>query len=369
MTPGTSDVPVVGLVGGFLGAGKTTLLAAMAERLRSNGTSVVIVTNDQGTELLDTDTAQKAGVPVGEVTDGCFCCRFDDLAAVIDVLIEEHRPDVILAEAVGSCTDLAATVVRPLRAAYGAKLRLAPLMVAVDPYRLVELAAPELDRQALELGWLLHTQLEEADRIVATKADLAATDEQAAALAEIAADYASTPLTRVSAVTGDGLDQLLDDWIVRAAPVASRSLTIDYERYGAAEAMLGWVDRRLRLDGTIDPDAWLSDLLAALDRALTRHGGLVGHVKLSAGSGERRAKGSVIGPGRYSIDERHAGEADGADVLINARVEMSPADLAALVDECVRVVSTRHRVDVVVQSASDKAPGFPRPTHRIPASA
>ena len=45
-----------------------------------------------------------------EVAGGCFCCRFPDLLAAIRELQATAAPEFILAEPVGSCTDLAATV-------------------------------------------------------------------------------------------------------------------------------------------------------------------------------------------------------------------------------------------------------------------
>ena len=52
---------------------------------------------------------------VGEVAGACFCCKFDDLVATAQQLGEHQQPDVLIAEPVGSCTDLAATVIEPLR--------------------------------------------------------------------------------------------------------------------------------------------------------------------------------------------------------------------------------------------------------------
>lgn len=96
----------IAIVGGFLGAGKTTLILATARRLVERGYRVGLVTNDQGEDLVDTALAADATIPVAEVAGGCFCCRFPDLLAGLQRLQEVAEPDVILAEPVGSCTDL-----------------------------------------------------------------------------------------------------------------------------------------------------------------------------------------------------------------------------------------------------------------------
>src|SRR5687767_907446 len=100
------------LVGGFLGSGKTTLLLTASKHLMSEGHRVGLIVNDQGHGLVDTALARQATIPVMEVAGGCFCCRFPDLLESITRLQTEISPDVILAEPVGSCTDLVSTVIR-----------------------------------------------------------------------------------------------------------------------------------------------------------------------------------------------------------------------------------------------------------------
>jgi G3E family GTPase len=106
---------VFACVGGFLGAGKTLAIVAAARALRGRGLSVGVVANDQGHDLVDTAVFRGQGLPAVEIAGGCFCCRFDELLGAADRLLGESPVDVLLAEAVGSCTDLVATVYRPLR--------------------------------------------------------------------------------------------------------------------------------------------------------------------------------------------------------------------------------------------------------------
>ena len=123
------------MIGGFLGAGKTTAVAALAQRLVSAGMRVGLITNDQGSELVDTAMLRARGFATEEIAGGCFCCRFDSLVDAADRLDAASRPDAFVAEPVGSCTDLVATVTYPLRRIYGDRFRIAPLSVLVDPVR------------------------------------------------------------------------------------------------------------------------------------------------------------------------------------------------------------------------------------------
>src|SRR5713101_2727902 len=100
------------MLGGFLGAGKTTAMARLARFYMARGQRVGIVTNDQAQDLVDTNSLRSQGFSVQEVAGACFCCKFDDLLGQVEALATSQRPDVILAEPVGSCTDLVATVVQ-----------------------------------------------------------------------------------------------------------------------------------------------------------------------------------------------------------------------------------------------------------------
>src|SRR5712691_3951535 len=121
------------MLGGFLGAGKTTAMARLARFYMDRGQRVGLVTNDQAQDLVDTHSLRAQGFPVQEVAGACFCCKFDDLVGKVGQLQTDERPDVILAEPVGSCTDLVATVVQPLRDLYGERFEVAPYPVLFKP--------------------------------------------------------------------------------------------------------------------------------------------------------------------------------------------------------------------------------------------
>ena len=106
--PGTHSRYV--MIGGFLGAGKTTAVLRAARTLTDRGLRVGLITNDQSTGLVDTAMLRSHGFAVEEIAGGCFCCRFPSLQEAAGRLDESTRPDVFLAEPVGSCTDLVATV-------------------------------------------------------------------------------------------------------------------------------------------------------------------------------------------------------------------------------------------------------------------
>src|SRR5260221_451951 len=123
------------MIGGFLGAGKTTAIGKLARHLTAEGLRVGLITNDQAGGLVDTALLRGQGFATEEIAGGCFCCRFNTLVDAAAKLNQATRPDVFIAEPVGSCTDLVATVTYPLRRMYGNDFTVAPLSVLVDPVR------------------------------------------------------------------------------------------------------------------------------------------------------------------------------------------------------------------------------------------
>lgn len=102
------------LIVGFLGSGKTTAITNASNILFEKGVTTSIITNDQGKYLVDSKFVQSENIPCAEVTGGCFCCNYDQLSDQIELLRKTAKPSMIFAESVGSCTDLVATVLKPL---------------------------------------------------------------------------------------------------------------------------------------------------------------------------------------------------------------------------------------------------------------
>lgn len=204
------------IVGGFLGAGKTTLLLKSARLLTERGYRVGLVTNDQGKDLVDTLLLSQQSFPVTEVSGSCFCCAFPDLLQALHHLQNTVQPDVILAEPVGSCTDLVATVLRPLTEYYPGHFEVAPLTVLVDATR-------ELDLFSNNVSYLFDRQLAESELILLNKTDLVESSQLAQTQAAFQSKYSQARLFSISAHIGTGIDQWLDIVLGRtsSSPICS----------------------------------------------------------------------------------------------------------------------------------------------------
>jgi Ni2+-binding GTPase involved in maturation of urease and hydrogenase len=353
-------------VTGFLGAGKTTTIGALARRLEQQGRRVAVVTNDQGEGLVDTVVAGESAGRVAEVTGGCFCCRFEDLLDVVGPLVGQY--DVVLAEAVGSCTDLQATVVRPLQQLHGERFRVAPLLTVLDPDRLAQLTTELEAGESDDLAYLFERQLAEADVIVVNKSDTGDPLRRRGVIGALAQTYADAIVLDISARAGDGIDDLIA--VLAGEPDPSRSLVIDYDRYAQAEADLAWLNLEATITADVlDPYAWAERLLRDLSRTTRLQGWVIGHVKvLVRGEGSGPTKLSLTAAGADPSVDLAGGSLRAAQVWVNARVACSPADLdnavAAAVQSADDATGAR---SVITGSPTAFRPGYPRPIHRIPA--
>lgn len=342
--------PLLAIVGGFLGAGKTTLLLQAGALLRRDNLRVAIITNDQGGELVDTRMAQAAGVTAEEIAGACFCCRYSEFVGAAERLLE-FGPDVIFAEPVGSCTDLSATVLRPLKNYHGAQFQLAPFTVLVDPARARDLLAPDADPL---LAFLFRAQIEEADLLCFTKSDL-----------HTEFPSLGRPARRLSAKTGEGVSEWLASVLSENSMAGSRVLDIDYGRYAEAEAALGWLNWQgeVNLRRAARPAEMVGPLDEEIDGALTRTGAAIAHLKVFDRARTGWIKASISRNGEEpGVDgDLLASPARRHELVLNLRACAAPEILASIVASA--AANIPGRIDWKHRESFRPAP--PKPEHRI----
>jgi G3E family GTPase len=360
------------VVGGFLGAGKTTALTWLAQSLEALGKRTAVVMNDQGELLVDSALGRSFGLTIAEVTGGCFCCRFDELAAKTISLVEQQAVEVVLAEAVGSCTDLSATVIRPLRAHFGERFAVAPLTVLVDPARLRELQVAD-DSMSARMRYLFDKQLEDACTLVLTKQDLVAPADHAPLVKALEGQFPSAEVLSISAATGQGMVALQERLLAVSRDGTSQPgvRSIDYKTYAEAEAELAWLNAQVAIQPATPGDSvtsveWLRNLCAELSERCARQGLWVGHIKAHLATSTGDSKASVLQAGAKPIFDLEAAQPfASARLLVNARVRAQPAELDALVRATLARVDERLGTTCTVESLRAFSPLPPRPTHRL----
>jgi CobW/HypB/UreG, nucleotide-binding domain len=346
--------PVIVPLGGFLGAGKTTLIISAAQVLESNGKRGAAILNDQGEELVDTRLVQQHGIVEDEVTGGCFCCRFSDLVGALERL-REYKPDVIFAEAVGSCTDISATTLQPLKREYQDRFRLAPFSVLVDPCRARELMQPDADP---DLAFLFRNQVAEADLVCFTKSDLHGE----------APRLPGMPVRSLSAKTGQGVAEWLDEVLAGELAPGGTLLEIDYGRYAQAEAALSWFNCRaaVRLLAPLSPAMLVGPLLDRIRDAMIAAGFRIAHFKIIDDCATGYIKvGTCANYEEPSVEGTLAASpATVHDVLLNIRAVAEPDELRRIVQMELAYMSR----DVDIQSLQCFRPAAPKPQYRLPDS-
>jgi Ni2+-binding GTPase involved in maturation of urease and hydrogenase len=370
------------MVGGFLGAGKSTALARFARRLTEKGRRVGLITNDQGAGLVDSRALRAQGFAVEEIAGGCFCCRFGSLLEAARRLAAEARPDVFLAEPVGSCTDLVATVSYPLRRIYGGDFRVAPLSVLVDPVRAARVLGLEAGGSfSRKVTYVYEKQLEEADIIAVNKLDLLDRTQRAALRRALNDRYPRAEVLEVSARRGDGLDEWFDR-LEREELRPRRAIEIDYDLYAEGEALLGWLNATLRLSaptggGPVDGNAALRGLAERIQARLAESGAEVAHLKMTLSP-----FAGAIGPAELAVvnlvrqdwvpevcqeiaEPLRPGE-DG-ELIVNLRAESPPEVLRAALESAVAAGgadATGSGGRFTIEHLECFRPGRPVPAHR-----
>jgi CobW/HypB/UreG, nucleotide-binding domain len=349
----SGNIPTLALVGGFLGAGKTTLILQAAELLRGRGLRAAVITNDQDSGLVDTRLAEARGIQNREVPGGCFCCRFSDLLDAAEQLTA-GSPDVIFAEPVGSCVDISATILQPLKAYHRHQFRLAPYTVLVDP----ELAERVYSGRAdADTGFLFQRQIVEADLLCLTRADCRA-----------AAPSLPVPVDlHISGVSGLGVEEWLDEVLHSGRVVGARILDVDYARYAEAEAALGWLNLHadIALHAPLSPAAVAGPLLDDLDTALTAAGIPIAHLKVFDQTRSGYVKAGICANGDEPRPEGDlaASPEHHHELVVNLRALGDPERLEAIVRRALALVEGT----VTVRHARAFRPAPPRPEHRFTA--
>ncbi|GAP05936.1 putative GTPase [Anaerolinea thermolimosa] len=351
------------LVGGFLGSGKTTAIIQACKRLLRTGRRVGVVTNDQGKFLVDTAFFRLEDVPAVEVAGGCFCCHYVDLEQKLGELMGSIRPDVIFAEAVGSCADLVATVLKPLAQFRASELAPTSLSVFTDARLLLHFLRGDAMPFSDEVVYIFEKQIEEAGLVVINKMDLLTPQAMVEVQGLFGRAYPEKNAIMQNSLAEDGVQAWLDWLDLQAEPRMGATLDIDYLRYGEGEARLAWYDAQVHLvvsdgDASVGVKTLIATVLEELEACKARVGHLKWMIEGEAGGGKLSFLSLPDPTWEQSLPARIGRQ---ARILMNARVEMSADELRAL---CRRAFE-RSGVAVQVEEESAFHPGQPRPTHRL----
>jgi Ni2+-binding GTPase involved in maturation of urease and hydrogenase len=348
------------LLSGFLGSGKTTAIIQACRLLKNQNVPVAVITNDQGARLVDGDLFTHLGIPAGEVTNGCFCCNYNDLDKTIRRLsghgspAGHSNPAVLFAESVGSCTDLIATVLKPLLQQHP---EWQPTVSVFADARLLKSLLDDSTASAFDntVRYIYFKQLEEAQVIVVSKTDLLA--DKATLQDLMKKHYGEKTILYQNSFEQEDIALWLTTLDNTLFSTALPSLNIDYNLYGAGEAKLAWLDQELDIQSSSDN---AQTAAMALMQHLSTLDYPIGHLKFLL---DGKTKLSFTSTG--SIDDHRPEPAPSATLLINARVQTEPMSLSNLVATAITAIEKEYDCTISTISKHSFQPGFPKPTHRI----
>ena len=359
------------MIGGFLGAGKTTAVSQLARRLSQQGHRVGLITNDQGSHLVDTAMLRAQGFATEEIPGGCFCCRFDSLMDAATKLTAQERPDIFIAEPVGSCTDLVATVTYPLRRLYGEDFTVAPVSVLVDPIRAERVFGLENGSNFSDkVLYIYRKQLEEADLIVISKGDLLDSARLDALRVAITKEFSSKPVLTVSARKGTDLQAWFDRLTSQQQAVGT-AMAVDYQIYADGEALLGWLNCTVGLSATTPFDAnQFLQQLATQTQSRLKTQAEVAHLKMTlspdSGLGEIGVVNLVRNDFVPELSMHLEEPVEAGQLIINLRAEAAPELLGAAVQAALAATAAEFPgLQARLEHLEHFRPGKPQPTHRF----
>lgn len=354
------------LVSGFLGSGKTTAIANACKVLSDKGIITSVITNDQGEYLVDSRFIQYSKIPNAEVTGGCFCCNYNQLDTQINTLKNAYNPSFMFAEFVGSCTDLVATVLKPLLEYRVVENEQVTFSSFVDSQLFLMYLEDKAIPFSLETKYIWEKQIEEAEVLVINKIDLLLA-KQLKKLKLLCKDlYTSKILHYQNSFDINSVNEWIEI-ITNKSNQEHKTIEIDYIKYGKGEANLAWLDEEIEIISSNNSSVELTfDFIEKITDDIVRKGLTIGHLKFFLSFNGKSEKLSYTTISDKSTKESLVQEkAMSVDLLINARIQTTPDELRKILFDNLIQLKSIDGVQVNEKFLSYFQPGFPNPTHRI----
>ena len=352
------------VLGGYLGAGKTTLAVNIARSLKERrDRSVSIIMNDQGDVLVDTEYSKNAGFDTRDIMGGCFCTNFDNFVSSARTLVTSGKPDVIIAEPIGTSTNIMSSVVAPMRSLYPDEFSVAPFTVVVDCVRALDILSKKENRTEDVVDIIPAHQIREAEIVILSKADLVNKDTLEKVKEAVDTILPGIRMIESSSVDLRNMDEIMDfilsDEISTKTPTGEQNKGFAFEK-----AKLGWYSGTFDLVPKEDVDMY--SLETDIMRGIAKEYGSksIVHVKVLVESEESAAKMSLV-EDTMQVDGIYGSRyiKTPGKLVLNARVVSPPKRLEdtmrALIDDMI----TKYPMELVMTGEKCFTPKPESPSH------
>ena len=335
---------------GFLGAGKTTCMMALTRHFAETRGKAAMISNDlgHGVSLADNRLAQLSGLNASEITDNCICYVNGQLADRLNGYYAQGCL-LVVSDIPGFGVGALEHVYHGLTEKYPGQFSLAPFTVLAEP-RTVELLRSGTGGS---LQYIYDAQLKEADLIVLNKCDLLSPEQREADIAWLGEHYPPAKVISVSAVTGEGLEEL-----ARALMDGEASLRRPDIGYGGKEfrsAMGKMSEYYLQYHAAVccndfDGSAYLADMARAVQEGFRAAGGEIPHLKLLAWEPEGDyGKVDLLGTDRpVRVARRFTKPCTDIAVVLNASAVCPAETLERIVSGAARSVSEAYQLELMI---------------------
>ncbi len=352
------------LTGGFLGSGKTTAIVQAAQQLIRLNKNVAVITNDQGDQQVDSTFVKSLGIATREVPNGCFCCNYQQLDTHLQSLQKTNHPDIIFAESVGSCTDLIATIAKPLH------IEKPEIEIVISIFADADLLSSLLEGRISfveeSVLYIYKKQLEEADLLILNKKDLLSPKQLEDLNNIIKSEYPGKIILHQNSLVEQDISRWLEAMDQFTGLAKRNSLKIDYDVYGEGESKLAWLDKSITIN-TFHREALAvaSKIIGSIFNQIQAHRLTIGHLKFFVETDNYTEKISFTTTSTSADVKLKDHEVNSVNMLINARVETLPGTLEKLIDKILLSAEVAYNCTIVSGKWVAFKPGYPRPTHRI----
>lgn len=337
------------VIGGYLGAGKTTLTVNLARVLKEKyGKSTAIITNDQGHALVDTEYVQGAGFDVKEIVGGCFCSTFPEFVKNARSIVQIKKPDFIIAEPIGTSTNILSSVIEPLKMQYPEEFEVAPFMVVVDGTKAAKM---ESSKKLIPAH-----QVKEAEIVLLSKNDLINKDGETAAEAAIKNLAPEATIYKYSSKTLDGVDEIAQI-IMSSAVNTKMQKGENTAKFANEKSSMSWYSSINEIKPLDKIDMY--DLSMSIMKSIAAEytPDEIAHVKIVISSPSAGVKMSLVCDS-VQTDGIHGSRyvSDEAKLIVNARVTSDPERLGKIIRAAVETVKQTYPMEIIDSSESCYSP-------------